>query len=620
MKHFVIVALILILVSILYQFNKTENFESYNKENSEETLVYNGSTYELWRHGKIDYMFPTYQEYVDFYNFASKKNPNLKPLKPLLKSRWTPGGSMIDTRFVDNRYFNIEHFINPDDPKIKNNKTISQIFETLDTYLKKYDSCDKMKLQDALLNYIAIEYYKLNNKMLSAPSVVDMTNEEQIFFNDKVKNLGDCNTIINTYSKYDFRGKSDTDLKKYMELAIKETSSISSAKTTINNTSAPINNKVESADDKKKKDLLIRDSQQIILQYLDKNPVCKTKLASKDEKFYTLFQTSFSNFMKSEFQKRIGYVPDKSSIESMKLDEANAFIDIYRNLPDCDNLINQYSTSPSVQTKQKDTSETISKKPNRINDVAYVNDDSVMSYMQDIGNSLQDIAFKLDQHILDTLEDRKRPAIQSVSQIEKETTKYVAEESKLRDKIEGDRSVSSGNKVPSVPIKDITAKDSKNDAVEASKKEKKKLLNEAPEFIKNNKNINDNFAYKPEYNNCQLQPSKEIFGAYGWSYMPPQSWSVPQKRPPVCIPTQGQQSTVTAIYDKSVPTDVLDWTQVGSILPKFEYKEEYNPDYYHPGWIAGQEEIQYPFNPKHFKSEVYAMNIAQPTMAKMTPQ
>ncbi len=493
MKHFVIVALILILVSILYQFNKTEYFESYDKENSQETLVYNGTTYELWRHGKVEYMFPTYQEYVDFYNFASIKNPNLKPLKPILKSRWTPGGSMIDTRFVDNRYFNIEHF---------------------------------------------------------------------------------------------------------------ETSS----------------NLVESADDKKKKDLLIRDSQQIILQYLDKNPVCKTKLASKDEKFYTLFQTSFSNFMKSEFQKRLGYVPNNSSIETMKLDEANAFVDIYRNLPDCDNLINQFSASPSVQTKQKETSKTISKTPTKINDVAYVSDDSVMSYMQDIGNSLQDIAFKLDQHILDTLEDRKKPAIQSVSQIEKETTKYAVEESKLRDKIEGDRSVSSGNKVPSVPIKDITAKDTKNDAVEASKKEKKKLLNEGPDFIKNNKNINDNFAYKPEYNNCQLQPSKEIFGAYGWSYMPPQSWSVPQKRPPVCIPTQGQQSTVTAIYDKSVPTDVLDWTQVGSILPKFEYKEEYNPDYYHPGWIAGQEEIKYPFNPKHFKSEVYAMNIAEPTMRKMTPQ
>ena len=37
------------------------------------------------------------------------------------------------------------------------------------------------------------------------------------------------------------------------------------------------------------------------------------------------------------------------------------------------------------------------------------------------------------------------------------------------------------------------------------------------------------------YTDNNMLPKKEIFKEYGWSYMPPQSWSVPQQRPPVCI-------------------------------------------------------------------------------------
>ena len=76
-------------------------------------------------------------------------------------------------------------------------------------------------------------------------------------------------------------------------------------------------------------------------------------------------------------------------------------------------------------------------------------------------------------------------------------------------------------------------------------------------------------------------------------YIDPAKWSVPQKRPPVCIPQRGAESTVRPILDKGVPVDALDWKQVGSILPKFEYNEVYNPDYYYPGWIA-QKKANYP--------------------------
>ena len=110
-----------------------------------------------------------------------------------------------------------------------------------------------------------------------------------------------------------------------------------------------------------------------------------------------------------------------------------------------------------------------------------------------------------------------------------------------------------------------------------------------------------NFSYKPQVEYTHQQPSNEILSAYGWSFMPPQVWSVPQKRPPACIPTKQNTERVVPIYDKSTPVDALDWTQVGSILPKHEYKEVNNKNYYHPGWIA-QDKIEYPMDGKVFKT------------------
>lgn len=127
-----------------------------------------------------------------------------------------------------------------------------------------------------------------------------------------------------------------------------------------------------------------------------------------------------------------------------------------------------------------------------------------------------------------------------------------------------------------------------------------------------------NFSYKPKIKFDHKQPSIKIASAYGWSYMPPHYWSVPQKRPPACIPSPENTATVTPIYDKSVPVDVLDYTQVGSILPKFEYNEVHNPDYYYPGWIAEKKE-EYPITKGKgvMKSgEYYSMKRAKPTTLK----
>ena len=90
---------------------------------------------------------------------------------------------------------------------------------------------------------------------------------------------------------------------------------------------------------------------------------------------------------------------------------------------------------------------------------------------------------------------------------------------------------------------------------------------------------------KPIKNTFFKQPNQKVFSKYGYSFMPATSWSVPQQRPPPCIPQKS--CPVCPVVDKGTPVDAIEWSQVGSILPKFEYKEVYNPDYYYPGWISG---------------------------------
>jgi hypothetical protein len=60
----------------------------------------------------------------------------------------------------------------------------------------------------------------------------------------------------------------------------------------------------------------------------------------------------------------------------------------------------------------------------------------------------------------------------------------------------------------------------------------------------------------------------------GYSYMPPSNWRVPEKRPPVCIAQKKCLDHPVSVFDKGTPSDALEYYGVGSILPKFTYREE----------------------------------------------
>ena len=75
----------------------------------------------------------------------------------------------------------------------------------------------------------------------------------------------------------------------------------------------------------------------------------------------------------------------------------------------------------------------------------------------------------------------------------------------------------------------------------------------------------------------------------GYTFAPPSTWNVPQRRAPACLPDRATRPS--AVFDRGTPTNVLELdpngnmattenfvhqTNVGSILPKFTYQEHYD--------------------------------------------
>jgi len=75
----------------------------------------------------------------------------------------------------------------------------------------------------------------------------------------------------------------------------------------------------------------------------------------------------------------------------------------------------------------------------------------------------------------------------------------------------------------------------------------------------------------------------------GYTYVPPENWSVPQYRPPVCVSSSPNPLKLTGLVDRGLPLNVLELnpqgevadtetdvslSNVGSMMPNFKYEEE----------------------------------------------
>lgn len=368
--------------------------------------------------------------------------------------------------------------------------------------------------------------------------------------------------------------------------------------------------------------------EELYIKYLKNNPECLEKILDKQTEFYQKFKNSYEMYLQEQFKILLGYIPMKSDLTKMTKRESDTYIQILISMPNCDDLIGKYYPStlktgkasvniPVVSSSsgrssilevsvQAPKSSTVSVKADnevetKVDLVGAKESDKTgerrlsppdapyWNHLATIGKYLQDVA---------VAQSMKTGPEMNVDLPDMLKTRFIDEEKKIQSKIESDKKDDMGVAAYSQALQ--LEKDQYVDDGETNWKDPKNQLKQ---------NVGDNFAFTPQFDKSDhMEPDIKSASAYGWSFVPPQFWSVPQKRPPVCIPSQGTEAKVMPIYDQSVPLDALEWSKV---MPSVVYDKEYNKDYWYPGWKA----MDTPSYPK-FSSEYYSGYRAMPTGAK----
>ncbi len=121
-------------------------------------------------------------------------------------------------------------------------------------------------------------------------------------------------------------------------------------------------------------------------------------------------------------------------------------------------------------------------------------------------------------------------------------------------------------------------KNKKKANAKKNKKNKKKKEHMTNEYAPESLNINSQM-------NCK--PRSFYLGQYGWSYLPPTTWSVPQQRPPVCLPSE-PSNKVCAIYDSNIGSKYSEYLSRDAWETKRQNVEMvHDKNYYYPGYVGG---------------------------------
>jgi hypothetical protein len=429
------------------------------------------------------------------------------------------------------------------------------------------------------------------------------------------------------------------------------------------------------------RDEYLRRSQEIMASYMLRNPECYNRIKSRDGDFYRLFQESYAAFIRHQFLRRIGYVPDRPQLRDLNLEEASHYVELLSQLPDCQSLILNYSpysqregaetgasavekgteyktgvtkvgdtsdikrpskastakngtpseerksseksTEPSVSKPKKSDpayEETLDRESDKPFGKKYLSLELDVSELKPMGNYLSDIGstvkglFSFDIPFSSIGESlfRSKPSVSVESKQSSDvfgslysqsaqkgdekaetsrktdkketantvtpakTTQYALDSGATRLPMEytlREKSVRPEFQAPIVTPSEITSEYDKK-LLELSEGRMRPVgtqdvdivytSGERPETTPGSasQHIASNFAYTTHTDKPVKEPSRKIASTYGWTFIPKEFWSVPQKRPPICIPETGKVSNVVPIYDKSVPLDVLEWTQV----------------------------------------------------------
>lgn len=278
------------------------------------------------------------------------------------------------------------------------------------------------------------------------------------------------------------------------------------------------------------------------------------------------------------------------------------------------NKITQKLNDLSIKIDGVNGIDNTSSKNANAGDEVNTNVNKISNVQQQVQDNKKDISTQVQSNV-----DNRKQSVQNnvnnkrqVANGKVDNAKYIKQEQTIKNNIETQK-VQLQNTITS--NKTTKQQEAEQRVENANQKLYVNAENTSNKMFNDRENVQDigaNFNYKPNVSFNHQQPSRKIMSAYGWSYMPPQAWSVPQKRPPVCIPDKDTQATVKPIFDKGTPVDAMSWTQANNLLPKTEYTEEYNANYYYPGWIA-QDKVKYPIDKagNNSSSEYYNYNLAK---------
>lgn len=296
-----------------------------------------------------------------------------------------------------------------------------------------------------------------------------------------------------------------------------------------------------------------REMDKILTNYINQpnNSRFKQYLTDTNSVIYNAFQTSFNNYINMMFKQRFDTIPECKDLDNMEPIYADYYLTILKTLPDIEKLLESIPIIDSSFNK----SEFIPPVPTSNRDI-YT---SLKPYFNQLADSLKSTVSTLE----DIYNEKVRIPINKAG-----ANKYKTFENKIRQEA------------------------------------KLGYIAEPLGYT---------YSYKPDYYFDHMQPSKNIAIQYGWSYMPPQLWSVPQKRAPVCIPaSQNDTETIQPMLDKSVPTNAVAWNDT---LPMTVFDKEFNADYYYPGYISMKSPPNYPFPQK--SENFWNLREAEPLKGKM---
>ena len=100
------------------------------------------------------------------------------------------------------------------------------------------------------------------------------------------------------------------------------------------------------------------------------------------------------------------------------------------------------------------------------------------------------------------------------------------------------------------------------------------------QYQEEKKNNSNNSNKNSRQKNGYTRGNNDKLGIPGYSYLHPQHFDVPQQRAPICHqignPPRGGSAMEPAGYLSSGHSNVMEFHEVGAILPKFQYKEDRN--------------------------------------------